>query len=78
MNEQLQQISRRVKELREILDVTVQEVADKVKVPVDEYIMYENAEADIPIGVLYDVAAVLKVDPTELLTGEAPAWRITQ
>ena len=72
MNSQLEQISSRIKELREILDISAQEVADKVSVPVGDYINYENAKADIPIGVLYDVAAVLKVDPTELLTGEAP------
>ncbi|SDM52909.1 helix-turn-helix domain-containing protein [Acetanaerobacterium elongatum] len=72
MNSQLEQISSRIKELREILELSAEEVAQKVGIPADTYLEYENAKADIPIGVLYDCAAVLKVDPAELLTGEAP------
>lgn len=72
MNEQLRQIASRIRELREILEVTPEEIADKVGVPLAEYLRYENSEADIPVGVLYGVAGVLEVDPTVLLTGEAP------
>ena len=72
MNSQVQQIVDRIKELREILEVTQQQVADAVKVPIDEYVKYENGVSDIPIGVLYAIADYLKVDPTELLTGECP------
>ena len=72
MNEQVKQIAARIRELREILDIPQERVAEKVEVSLAEYQKYENAEDDIPIGVLYGVAAELGVDPTELLTGEAP------
>ena len=43
-----------------------------MNVSVAEYNRDENAESDIPIGVIYAVAAALNVDPTVLLTGDAP------
>ena len=72
MNEQIQKISARIKELREILDYTAEEIAEKLGIDLGLYNDYEAAREDIPIGVLYSVAGLLGVDPTELLTGEAP------
>lgn len=72
MNQQVIQIAARIRELREILEIPQEEVARKVGVSLEEYQKYEDARDDIPIGVLYGVAAELNVDPTELLTGEAP------
>lgn len=72
MNEQLAQISARIRELREILDISPEEAAAKVGVPTELYVCYENGDADIPIGVLYGLAAEFGVDPTVLLTGDGP------
>ena len=72
MNVQIKQIAQRIRELREILDVDAADLAKQVNVSVAEYNQYENAESDIPIGVIYAVAAALNVDPTVLLTGDAP------
>lgn len=72
MNDQIKQISQRIRELRDILDISAEELAKQVNVSVEEYQKYENAEEDIPIGVIYGVAAALNVDPTVLLTGDAP------
>ncbi len=72
MNQQVVQIAARIRELREILEIPQEEVANKVGVSLEDYQRYEAARDDIPIGVLYGVAAELNVDPTELLTGEAP------
>jgi len=72
MNEQIELIARRIRELREILDVSAEAVASAVGISGEEYAAYENFERDIPIGVLYNIAACLKVDPTVLLIGEAP------
>ncbi len=72
MNDQIKQIAQRIRELREILDVDAADLAKQVNVSVAEYNQYENAESDIPIGVIYGVAAALNVDPTVLLTGDAP------
>ena len=72
MNDQIRQIAQRIKELREILEVPVEEMARQVSLSVAEYLQYESAETDIPIGVIYGVATVLNVDPTVLLTGDTP------
>lgn len=72
MNEQIAQIALRIKELREILEISPEDLAARVGISAAEYKSYESAESDIPIGVLYAVAAELNVDATELLTGEPP------
>ncbi len=72
VNEQIKQIADRIKYLRDAVDMTVEEVAEAISVSLDEYLEYENGEKDIPISVIYSTAAVLGVDPTELILGEAP------
>ncbi len=72
MNKQIAQISARIKELREILDVTPEHAAAQVGIDVATYNTYEAGEADIPIGVLYGLATEFGVDPTVLLTGDTP------
>lgn len=72
MNEQLKAIAQRITELREILDISREVMAEKLEISLEEYGAYESAQADIPISMLYGVAAVLGVDPTVLMTGEAP------
>lgn len=72
MNTQLMAIAQRIRELREILEMSAQQVAEKMGISLAEYQSYEDATADIPISMLYNVAGVLGVDPTVLMTGEAP------
>lgn len=72
VNEQIKQISQRIKYLRDALDMTVDEVANAISISLEEYLDYENGEKDIPISVIYSAAAALGVDPTELILGEAP------
>lgn len=72
MNEQIAQIAARIRELREILEIDAADIAARVGVSPETYASYEDGSDDIPIGVLYAVAAEFKVDPTELLTGDAP------
>ncbi len=72
MNTQIKQIAERIKELRDILDMSASQVAQEVGIPEEEYVMYEQAKADIPVSVLYAVASALGVDTTVLLTGEMP------
>lgn len=72
MNEKMQQIARRIKELREILGFTEKEIALKINVDLDVYLAYENAKLDMPVSVLYSLSSALEVDPTVILTGEAP------
>ena len=68
----IQEIALRVKELREISDVTVEEMAEQLGMTVEKYLAYENAEKDFPVSVLYEIASYMRVDMTEILTGVSP------
>ena len=70
MNPQVKQIANRIKELREILELSKEELAGKVGISAEQYDIYERAGEDIPIGVLYGLAACMNVDPTVLLSGD--------
>ena len=72
MNSQVLEVARRIKELREIVEMTVDQVAKDLNISAEEYSKYENGELDIPISIIYGVAGILGVDSTVLLTGESP------
>ncbi len=72
MNEALQQISGRIRELREILEITPERIAEYLKIPVENYQEFEEGKIDIPISVLYEISSFLGVDMTVLLTGDSP------
>ena len=71
MNEHLA-LPARIKELREILDISAMDMASDINVPLETYSKYENGELDIPISVLYNIAGKLHTDVTVLMTGEDP------
>ena len=57
------------KELREVLEMSLEDVSMQLGVCIEDYRRYEEGKDDIPIGVLYGAAALFQVDPTLLLTG---------
>ncbi|MCK9479722.1 MAG: cupin domain-containing protein [Firmicutes bacterium] len=76
MSENIKEISRRLKELREIEGISAQSFAKQLGISVDLYLNYESGETDIPVSFLYDAANRLKVDLTTLLTGQQPKLHI--
>jgi quercetin dioxygenase-like cupin family protein/DNA-binding XRE family transcriptional regulator len=72
MDENLTQIPGRIRELREVLDISAMDMAQDIGIPIETYTKYESGELDIPISVLYKISAQLGVDATVLLTGEDP------
>lgn len=64
------EILKRIKDLREFCDYSIEEFSEKLQISVSEYIDYENGVKDIPIGTFYNIAAALYIDPTVLLTGK--------
>lgn len=70
MQEKINEIASRVRELRELSDFTIEQMADELGIDKDVYASYENAEKDVPASVLCEIAKVLKVDTAVLLTGE--------
>lgn len=75
MAEQRIDIATRLKELREIEGKSAEELAEALRVPLADYQAYEAGAADIPASALHDAARLLKIDLTELLTGEAPRMK---
>lgn len=78
MLEQIKLIAERLKGLREIEDMSCEELAKSTGVPVEVYQRYETGEVDIPMSFLYEVAEKFGIELTELLTGDAPRLKVYQ
>ena len=70
MNEYNKDIGNRIKELRELSDISVQDIAEELNVDVETYNKYETGEVDIPASFIYELANKFQVDLSLLLTGE--------
>ncbi|MDR2730062.1 MAG: cupin domain-containing protein [Treponema sp.] len=64
------QMPGRIKEFREILEISAFDMARDIDIPFEIYSRYESGELDIPISVLYTIANKLGTDVTVLMTGE--------
>ncbi|MBR6748042.1 MAG: cupin domain-containing protein [Clostridia bacterium] len=67
-----QEIAERLHAIRELSEMSPEELAAAMNMAADEYLRYESGEVDIPISALYDVSNTLGVSITELLTGDRP------
>ena len=72
MDEQLRQIGERLQGLREVLDLTAQEVADTVGISLEKYEKIEAGELDITISNLMKIAHKYGVSTEELIFAESP------
>ncbi|MBE6764295.1 MAG: helix-turn-helix domain-containing protein [Ruminococcaceae bacterium] len=72
MQMDLKNIPVRIKELREILEIEPQDMANQLGVSLINYLSFESGEQDIPISTLYEIASILNVEFTTLLTGRSP------
>ena len=70
--EQLWLIAMRIKDLRDIAGLSPQEVAEKTDIDLREYEAYETGTRDFSFSHLFNIAEVLGVDISDLLTGESP------
>jgi quercetin dioxygenase-like cupin family protein/DNA-binding XRE family transcriptional regulator len=65
-------IPGRIKEFREILEISAIDMARDIDIPYETYAKYEAGELDLPISVLYRISNRLGTDTTVLITGEDP------
>ncbi len=70
--EQLLAIAMRIRDLRDIAGFTAAEVAAKAGVDLADYEAYEAGQSDFSFSHLFNIAGVLGVDISDLLTGESP------
>ncbi len=72
MQEQIKEVAERIKELRDILGISLDDMAGHLGISLSKYLRYEKGEEDIPASVLYEISRKLGVEMSILLTGEAP------
>lgn len=72
MFEQIKEIATRLKELREISGLSIENLAEEFNISVDTYKEYESGNTDIPVSFLYSISNKLNVELTAILTGEDP------
>ena len=72
MEEQLKQIAARVREMREILDMSPEAAAGACGFTPEKYRQLESGEIDIPVSVLHKLARAFDIEVTTLLSGEEP------
>lgn len=76
MKEIVKNIGFRVKELRELSNLTTQEIANELNITEKEYVQYEKGEEDIPVSILYEIAQIFRVDMGLLVSGEETRMHI--
>jgi transcriptional regulator with XRE-family HTH domain len=76
MQETIKEIGERVRELREHSQITAEEMASSIQVPIETYRCYEEGKLDIPASKMVEIGQRLDVDMGLLLTGEEPRMRI--
>lgn len=68
----IKKIAERIKYLREVLNMTVEEVAAAGKVTVEEYFKAETGTTDFSFNFLQRLAKYFSVDIVQLISGETP------
>jgi mannose-6-phosphate isomerase-like protein (cupin superfamily) len=58
--------------LREVLEVSAEEMAGACNLPVDEYLLLESGTTDISVSVLHQVSQAYGVELTTLMFGDEP------
>jgi mannose-6-phosphate isomerase-like protein (cupin superfamily) len=76
MEKEILEIAQRIRALREIEEVDEKTMADTLGMPLSEYTLYEEGQKDFPFSFLYTVANKLKVDITDLLTGQGAKLQV--
>ena len=71
MKEILKEIAARVRVLREIEEISAENLAKELGFDFTEYASWESGEKDFPMGALIEIAARYKVDLSELINGTA-------
>ena len=68
---QINEIASRIREMREILGITPEEMALKTDVSAEEYKAYESAKIDLPFSFIHKCALSFGIELNELLEGNS-------
>ena len=65
------EIGARLRELREVSDYSIEQLASELNISPEVYASYEENGKDVPISVIYEISNKFKVDFTEIVTGQS-------
>ncbi len=68
----IKEMAGRIKELREIENLTVEQMAQKTGVSVEEYVNCEEGKSDLNFAFIYRCALAFNVDVTDIIEGVSP------
>ena len=71
VDERLQEIAFRIREMREIMGFSKTEMSRKTEVTLEQYKRYERAEEDLPFTFIHKCAIAFGIELTELLEGHS-------
>ena len=75
INSKIKQTARRIRELRQIMGLSVEEMAQKTDLSVEEYVQCEEGNRNLSIAFLYRCVLIFGVDMGDLLEGSSPKLR---
>ena len=75
MDYKIQEVASRIRELRQISGFTVEEMAQRTDVSVEEYLQYENGSRNMNIAFMYRCVLIFGIDFSDLLEGRSPKLR---
>lgn len=68
---QLREVASRIREMRQIMGLREEEMAQKTEVSLPLYRSYESGEVDLPFSFIHKCALIFSIDITDLLEGES-------
>ena len=71
----IQEMSARIRELREITNLSVSDMAERTGVTQEEYIACESGKSDLNFAFIYRCAQSFGVDVTDIIEGVSPTLR---
>ena len=71
----IQEMAARIRELREIEGLSIEEMAAQTAISVEEYSLCEEGKADLNFTFLYRCAMALRVNVTDIIEGHSPTLK---
>ena len=71
----IKETARRIRELRQIMGISLEEMAQRTDLSLEEYIQCEEGNRNLSIGFLYRCVLIFGVDMGDLLEGRSPKLR---
>ncbi len=72
LDQKIREMAGRIRELREIENLTTAQMAEKTDVSEEEYIACENGLSDLNFAFIYRCAGAFNVDVTDIIEGKSP------